>query len=63
MTDKQLQAIVDALQNQRNDALNNFVKVECEKAALEEQLEAAQKEIEELKAKLETIPETTANTT
>lgn len=48
MTEKQIQAIVDTLQNQRNAALNAIVEVQGEKAALQEQLDKALAELAQL---------------
>ena len=65
MTDRQIQAIVDTLQEQRNGALNTIVQIQSERAALQEQFETLQKQLDEVKAELnkqlktEELPEAT----
>jgi len=56
MSDKELQAIVDTLQEQRNAALNAIAKVQGEKAALQEQLDRLQKQLDAI-PKTEELPE------
>ncbi len=56
MSDKELQAIVDTLQEQRNAALNAIAQVQGEKAALQEQLDILQKQLNAI-PKTEELPE------
>ncbi len=51
MTDRQIQAIIDTLTSQRDVALNTVVKIQAEKAALQDSLE-------ELQRRLDAIPQT-----
>lgn len=56
MTDRQIQAIIDTLQNQRNGALNTIVQMQGDVTTLQDEIENLKGQVANLKNELGKMP-------